>query len=147
MSATRSTSGFSLVEVLCAILILGVGVAGLTHGITTALSASKESELQTAAALVAAGQIELLRADGFLINGVEEGECGEGLSLYRWRQTISSTDIEGLHEVEVVIEHTKSDQIIYELKTALFDPPLLSALDSSGGRDRKDSRRREQRGR
>lgn len=142
----RRDSGFSLVEVLCAILILGVALAGLVHGVTTALSASKESELQTAAAQLAAGRIELLRAEGVVINGVEEGEGDGGWSLYRWRQTVSDTDIEGLHEVEVVIEHTKTDQVVYELKTLLFDPPLTSADNSASGRNDRDARgRRRQR--
>ena len=127
-------AGFSLLEVMCAILILGVGLVGLTQGITTALSSSKESELQTSASLIAAGQLEMIRADGFLRDGVKEGDCGEGLSLYRWRQSIKGTTIGGLHEVEVVVENAKSGQSIYELRTMLFDPPLDSDRDASGGR-------------
>ena len=46
-------SAFSLVEVLCAILILGFGVAGLTQGIATALGSAKEAEVQTIAATLA----------------------------------------------------------------------------------------------
>src|SRR5882762_5584731 len=61
--AWHRNGGFSLVEVMCAILILGIGLVGLTQGITAALQSSKESELQTTAALLAAGQIETLRAD------------------------------------------------------------------------------------
>ena len=37
MNAPPLNSGFSLIEVMVAILILGVALAGLTHGITTAL--------------------------------------------------------------------------------------------------------------
>src|SRR3954447_9514917 len=94
---------FSLVEVMCAILILGIALVGLTQGITTALSSSKESELQTTAALLASGRMEKVRADGYLKDEVTEGEFGEGLDLYSWRQTITSTDINGLHDVEVAI--------------------------------------------
>ena len=43
-------SGFSLIEVMVAILILGIALVGLTQGISTALGSSKESELQTTAA-------------------------------------------------------------------------------------------------
>ena len=75
---------------MCAILILGVALAGLTQGVTTALISSKESELQTTAALLAAGRIETLRAGSDFSDGNSEGECGEGLTLYRWRQSISS---------------------------------------------------------
>jgi len=133
---------------MCAILILGIGLVGLTQGLTTALSSSKESELQTSAALIAAGRMETLRADGYLKDGVEDGEGGEGFALYRWKQTISSTTIDGLHEVEVVVENAKSGKTIYELRTLLFDPPLDSSRDESSKRrnsaasKKKEKRRR-----
>lgn len=130
------TAGFSLVEVMCAILILGVGVVGLTEGITAALRSSKESELQTTAALIAAGQIETLRAEGYLVDGVTEGECGEGLALYRWTQSVTGANIDGLHEVVVEVKNSRSGQSIYELRTLLFDPTTVSAPTDS--RSRKD---------
>jgi prepilin-type N-terminal cleavage/methylation domain-containing protein len=127
----NSRAGFSLIEVLCAILVLGVALVGLTEGITAALSSSKESELQTVAAFIAAGRIELLRADGFLVNGTTEGECAEPLDLYRWKETISSSTLEGLHEVEVAVEHAKTGKAIYTLTTLLFDPPISSTLETT----------------
>jgi prepilin-type N-terminal cleavage/methylation domain-containing protein len=133
----QRNAGFSLVEVMCAILILGIAMVGLTLGITTALSSNKESELQTTAALLAAGQIELLQADKILTDGIEQGEGGAGLSLYRWKQSISSTAISGLHEVEVTVENSKTGKAIYELRTMLFDPP--SELASTKTDNRKDS--------
>ena len=142
----RSATGFSLIELMCAILILGIGLAGLTRGLTTALSSSKESQLQTAASLIAAGRIETLRAEGYITDRVEEGECGEGLSLYRWKQSIKKSTIDGLHEVEVVVEHSKTGNSIYELRTLLFDPPAASSLDQSTlRRDSAKSGKRERR--
>jgi prepilin-type N-terminal cleavage/methylation domain-containing protein len=136
MMIARRNGGFSLVEVMCAILILGIALVGLTLGITTALSSSKESELQTTAALLAAGQMETTRADGTLKDGVTEGDCGDDLPLYRWKQTTTSTSIAGLHEVEVVVENSNSGQAIYELRTLLFDPNDPS-LDKA--KEKKDS--------
>ena len=133
----KARAGFSLIEVMCAILILGIGLAGLTQGITAALRTSKESEVQTSAALIAAGQIEKLRAEGYLVDGDTDGDCEGGLSLYRWRQSVSITDIEGLHEVAVVVENAKSGQSIYELRTLLFDPPLADSTSTSS-KDLKD---------
>jgi len=130
-------AGFSLVEVMCAIIILGIALVGLTQGTTTALSSNKESELQTTAALIAAGKIETLRAEGYLTERTTEGEGGEGLSLYRWKQSITSTSIDGLFEVSVVVENAKTGTAIYELRTLLFDPPSYS--NSDGSSDRKDS--------
>lgn len=131
MKATNQTAGFSLLEVMCAILILGVGLVGLTQGIATALKSSKESELQTTAALLAAGRIETLRADGFVNDGETGGDGNGELSLYHWRQSVTSTRIEGLHEVEVVVENSTTGKTIYELKTLLFDPPIPPVTDDS----------------
>jgi hypothetical protein len=130
---------------MCAIIILGIALVGLTQGLTTALSSSKETELQTTAALIAAGKIEMLRADGYVSDGMTEGEGGEGLSRYRWKRSVTSTGVDGLHEVSVVVEDSKTGTAIYELRTLLFDPPSYSNSDASG--DRKDSlksRKREQ---
>ena len=75
------------------------------------------------AALFAAGQIELLRAEKDLADGADEGDCGAALPLYRWRQTIRPTEVAGLHEVDVVVENARSGQEIYALKTLLFQIP------------------------
>ena len=131
MNAPPLNAGFSLIEVMVAILILGVALVGLTHGITTALDSSKESEQQATAALFAAGKIETLRAEGGLENGETDGDCGAGLEAYRWKQTISDADIDGLHDVDVVIATAQDDQEIYELKTMLFEPPNLSNSNNS----------------
>lgn len=133
--------GFSLVELMCAIVILGVGVVGLTHGISTALRSSKEAEVQTAAALLAAGRIETLRADEFIIAGDDEGECSGGLSLYRWKESIVTTSVDGLFEVTIAVENTETSQVIYELQTLLFDPPIpLTSAEPAVGKTRPGAR-------
>ncbi len=137
----RGSSAFSLIEVMCATLILGVALVGLTQAITTALGSSKESELQTAAALLAAGRIETLRAEGYFYDGVEEGQCGNDLGQYQWRQTITSTAITGLHDVQVVIESSRTGKSIYELETLLFDASDFE--DTSTQKTPEKSKKRE----
>ena len=139
-------SGFSLVEVLCAILILGVGLVGLMQGVTTALSSSKEAEIQTTAALFAAGQMETLRADGFLLEGETDGTCGPDLDAYQWRQTVSRTAIDGLFDVVVVVEHAATGKSIYELETLIFDPLSTSDTGTTAPRDRETERKRQRSG-
>ena len=60
MNARPQTGGFSLIEVLCAILIMGVALVALTRGITTALASTKDSEVETIVVELAAGQMETL---------------------------------------------------------------------------------------
>lgn len=141
MNAIRDNAGFSMVEVLIAILILSVALAGLAHGITTALGSGKESERQTTAAMFAAGMIEDLRAEGDITDGETEGACGDDLPLYSWKQTIKGAGIDGLHEVEVSIQSTRTGQDIYNLRTLLFERPEETS-DSKQTRDDREKRRR-----
>ncbi len=127
-------------------MVLGVAVVGLTEGVTVALQSNKESELQATAALFASGVVETLRAEGYFENGETEGDCGEDLALYRWRQTIKSTPIDGLHEVTVTVENSKTGKALYELQTMLFQTPEepTTATGSEKRRDTDVRRRRNQ---
>jgi prepilin-type N-terminal cleavage/methylation domain-containing protein len=139
----KRNAGFSLVEVMCAMLILGIALVALIQGINTALLSSKESEVQTTAALFAAGQIEKLRAeDDIIVDGITEGDCGENFTRYQWKQTIASTPIDGLHEVTVVVENSQSGKQIFELRTMLFDPPIVleDANSKKPGSKKKEDR-------
>ena len=141
-TANRNLSGFSLVEVMCAILILGIALVGFVQGITTALGSSKESELQTTAALLAAGQIEKLRAEGEIEDGTSDGEWGDDFSNYQWKQTISTTSIKGLYEIDLVVESTPSGKQIYELRTMLFEPYVVQETEQKSRNKRDRSRKR-----
>lgn len=133
MRAARPNAGFSLVEVMVAIVILGVGLVGLTEAVSTAVRSAKESELQTMAVVTAAGKMEELRAEGYVTEGETDGDCAGGLADYRWRQTVARGDQDGLFDVTVVIENTTSGKQVYELRTLLFDPPTSTASRSGQG--------------
>lgn len=136
----RRQAGFSLIELLFSVLILGVGIAGMTRGVTAALSANKESEIQTKATLFAAGQIELIRSEGFYVSGENEGECGIAVPGHSWQSSLTETDSEGLFHVVVSIVPTNAlDRVTVSLETMLFEPPL--GLTSTT--DRKNARQNE----
>ena len=119
--------GFSLIELMLAVFILAVGLTGLTHGITTSLKSSKVSEIQSTASLLAAGRIEFIKADGFYLEGVDDGNFGELYPQFTWKSTITETDMEGLFEVRVEILDKDGAKPYFELTTLLFDPPYLSS--------------------
>jgi len=83
MSAERPDGGFTLIEVSCAILIMGVALVALTRGITTALASTRDSEVQTTVVALAAGQIETLRAGAFLTDDTTEGDFGDSFPKYK----------------------------------------------------------------
>lgn len=134
-------NGFSLVEVMVAILILGVSIAGLTQGLTLALRSTKDSEWQTTAAFLAAGRIELLRADGFLREGTSENRGSGALAPYEWTETVTKTSISGLYEIAVAVRRESQAAPLFELRTLLFEPPAGSLTnrptDSTGTQNRR----------
>lgn len=141
MKSLRLNAGFSMVEVLVAILILSVALVGLTHGITTALGSGKESEQQTIAALFAAGLIEDLRAEGDIADSESEGTCGDELPSYRWTETITAAGIDGLHQVDVSVQSTRTGKEIYDLRTLLFERPEETSDTRQTPEERKKERR------
>jgi prepilin-type N-terminal cleavage/methylation domain-containing protein len=137
MKRARPNAGFSLIEVMCAVLIMGVALVGLTHGITTALSSTKDSEVQTAVVMLAAGQMETLRVDGILTDGTTEGDFGEDIPLYVWEQTISPGEVDGLHKVAVVVKDAKSGAALYRLETLLFDTDYPATADDAANKQKQ----------
>jgi prepilin-type N-terminal cleavage/methylation domain-containing protein len=140
MKLPRLNAGFSLVEVIVAVAILSIALVGLVHGISLALSSSKEAELQTTASMFAAGMIEELRAEGGVTDGQTQGDCGAELPLYRWNATVSGAGLDGLHQVEVSIQNAHSGQEIYSLRTLLFEPPPDSDSKKPDSKSKKRSR-------
>lgn len=134
--------GFSLMEVMVAMVILAVALTGLTRGMTAALRTSKEAEWQATAAWLAAGQIELLRTEASFPIGVVEGQGAGILSSYRWKQTIASTPIAGLRDVSVEIRHAALDQPLYELRTLLFEVPSDSLTNRPSERNGNERNRK-----
>lgn len=123
MMPLPNQAGFTLIEVMVAILIMGIALVALTEGVTSALTSSKASEQQSAAAMLAAGQIETLRATGDYPNGETEGDFGDEFPQYRWTQTIADAGVTGLHEVDLVVQESQNGKALYDLKTLLFELP------------------------
>lgn len=138
--ATRER-GFSLIEILCAVMVLGVALVGLAEGLTTSLRLGKEAERYTTAALLATGRMETIRAEGDFIAGDETGDFGESFAAYTWSQSIEETGLKGLHHVRVAILLEPTKEQLYELETFLFQVPVLG-LDGQSTETSTERRRR-----
>ncbi|MFM1944815.1 MAG: hypothetical protein RI897_3797 [Verrucomicrobiota bacterium] len=132
----QSSAGFSLIEVMCAILILGIGIAGMTHGVATALRSSQQASLETRAALLAVGQIEILRAEGLLSEGTTTGSGPQDLASLHWEQAITKSNPDGLYNITVTVHLTNSTKPICQIQTLLFDPPATSSHSNTNAPSR-----------
>lgn len=124
---SRRQDGFSLVELLVAMLILSFGIVGMIQGLTTALQSNKDAEWESVAAWIASARVEFLRADGYIVAGETEGQFSGDLETYLWRESITETERLGLYEVTVTVQHIATGKQVYRLETRLFDPPALDA--------------------
>jgi hypothetical protein len=59
---------------------------------------------------------------------------------------LPSREIDGLYEVIVVVEHSDTEQSLYELRTLVFDPPIESDSEDSERENRRGSGRQRERG-
>ena len=121
-------TGFSLIEILCAVLLLGTSLVVLMGGITASLSGTQSAERLSRAVELAAERVEILQADGYLFAGDSDGvfdEDGEIEELAAWsyEESIAETELDGLYEVTVRVLHQSSEVPVYELETLLFDMP------------------------
>jgi len=132
-------SGFSLVEALVSLLILGMGIVGISQGLALSYVSSRTAESRTAAALLASARLELIRSEGMILAGEDEGDFGAGYDGWTWKETIIETPIEGLHEVAVSVHRAPAGEKVYELRTLLYDMPWLGASTSEAG-DAPDAR-------
>jgi prepilin-type N-terminal cleavage/methylation domain-containing protein len=145
MSARGQNGGFSLIEVMCAILIMGVALVALTRGMTTALASVKDSEVQTTIVALAAGQIETLRASAVLTDDTTEGDFGVSFPKYKWVQTVSLGDVDGLHQVDVVVKDAKSGAMLYKLTTLLFDSDYPTSTASEARQKQRELEKKKKR--
>ncbi len=86
----KRDAGFSLIETLFAVFVLGAGLVGLLEAITLSLKSSKDSWHHSNAVLLAASRLELLRAEAYVVPGSTEGEFGEEFPLYSWSGNITA---------------------------------------------------------
>ena len=103
--------GFTLVEVLAALLIFSFGIIGLTRAGTESVRAISVLHDKAHAGIVADNQIIRARITPLKI-GVETGEESVSGKDYDWRMETSETENGGFYRVIVSVTETDSEQII-----------------------------------
>lgn len=104
---SRKHKGFTLIEVLVSLLILGVGLIFLVQMMGQAARLSQRSRNLTLAGFLAHEKMEEIFRDGYGVFG-EDKNYGEGKGVYsrfRWQQQIIALSSEepGLKEVRVTV--------------------------------------------
>jgi general secretion pathway protein I len=105
----RSRAGFTLIEVLVALIIVAAGVAAVMSALVTGASSTMRLRDRTFAEWVAADRITETRLQrDFPSIGRTEGETSQAGRLWVWQQQVERTAIEGVVQI-VVSVRSKGD--------------------------------------
>ncbi|GGX69282.1 type II secretion system protein GspI [Litorimonas cladophorae] len=99
-------SGFTLVEVMAALVIFSVAIVGLSHVGTQSVSHSQRLADKTFAGVVADNQLIRARMQRPQV-GTKSGEEAAGGQTYRWRILTAETPQAGLLELQVQVSQSE----------------------------------------
>lgn len=102
-SASSSSPGFSLFEVLLALSIFGIVIVGIIEGVTVQLRAEGIAEDTTRAAIFAQNIVEEIRYNEMYQEEQESGSYSGDYEGFSWEYVMEEMDIEGLYKSRVTI--------------------------------------------
>jgi general secretion pathway protein I len=101
------TRGFTLVEVLVALIIVAAGAGAVLAALNTAAGSATYLRERSFASWIAANRIAETRLQTTPAqNGKREGELDYAGQRWSWREEILDTEIPGLRRVEVSVRRT-----------------------------------------
>lgn len=116
-------AGFTLVEVLAALLIFSFAIIGLTRAGTESVRAVSVLKDKSYAGIVADNQLIRARIEPLDV-GVKTGkETVSGID-YEWRVETSETESDGFYRLIVTVNDAESDQLILSRSAFRTDETL-----------------------
>ncbi len=109
--ARRRARGFTLLEVLIALLILSLSLVALIRAAGLQAQALNHHRDSTLAQWVAANVVAELRAQGAPPVGRQQGEMRMGPQRWRWQAETSDTDVERVRRMEITVFAADSDSL------------------------------------
>lgn len=136
MARTAHPRGMTLVEVLVASIILGLGVAGLMAAATQSMRNQQRNEQRATALYLAQAklaEVDLVGAHVWMLARPTSGaEDLEGVT-YAWSLAIKQRQVGELFDVQVRVQWSGRGSGVVELGTWLNDYPAKAATAAQPG--------------
>ena len=116
-------AGFTLVEVLAALLIFSFAIIGLTRAGTESVRAVSVLKDKSYAGIVADNQLIRARIAPLGV-GVKTGKESVSGKTYEWRVETSKTESDGFYRLIVTVNDAESDQLILSRSAFRTDKAL-----------------------
>lgn len=122
----KRNSGVMLVEVMVALLVVGIALPAILSQIIAQADATADLRDRSYAQWVAQNQLELIRLsyalDGELFTGEMSGEVEMASRVWYWRALSEPTEMEGMWRQTVEVG-TDADDVIYAAVTFARERP------------------------
>ncbi|OGF98023.1 MAG: hypothetical protein A2Z06_01800 [Candidatus Glassbacteria bacterium RBG_16_58_8] len=102
--SARCLKGFTLIELMVAMTILGLSLTLVLEVISAGTSLGHEIHRRTEAILLARWKVNQLQIEGFPALGSREGTFEEPFDGYRWATEVNPTDDDNLRELRLAIK-------------------------------------------
>lgn len=131
--AGRRRGGFTLVEVLAALVIFGVAIVGIIQGIDSAIAYQSDLGMRQRAAMLASNVLEEIKYGNDVAEGEDQGQFENEDAVYTWRTAIEKTDLPGLMKVTAVVAWGPQDNLKeYSISALMYDQ---AAAEEEQGED------------
>lgn len=115
---SHNDSGFSLIEVLAAMVIFTVAILGLSHAGTESVRGVGAIEAKTLGSIIADNQLTLARYQRIEV-GTERGEAEQLGRTFNWVLDTQETSIDGFFQLTIQVQNP-SDDTVYVRRVAFI---------------------------
>lgn len=114
----KSSHGFTLIEILAAMLLVAVVIPPVMKGISITIAVASDSAFKSEAAALAQNKLaEILIEDMWKSSNID-GDFGDDYPAYRWKMISDNWSQSGLNEITVEVSwESRGSQRKVELST------------------------------
>jgi general secretion pathway protein I len=119
----RQTNGFTLIEVMVALVIVSLALAGVAASMGQMIDTANTMRDRTFASWIAQNQIAEMRLAGVVPEvGESSGEVDFANASWAWTADVSETGVENLLKVEVTVSYAGFDEPVRQVTGFIGEP-------------------------
>ena len=119
----RRSGGFTLIEVMVALVIVALSLTAVTAALSQMIDAGQTMRDRTYASWIAQNRITELRLAAATPDvGATNGEVQYANTDWSWRAVVSETVVDDLYRIDVAVSFADSDDVVRTV-TGFVGPP------------------------
>ena len=120
---TMRSRGFTLLEVMVALIIVAFSLTALTASMNQMIDAANTLRERTFASWIAQNKITEMRLANVIPDvSATSGEIEFGNTEWEWRAVVSETGIENFRRIDVAVSHYGADYVILTVTGFIGEP-------------------------